>query len=101
MKAEPLSLSQNISTLAACGKLTYFIKCGPRGRKPTSGEKEWPLKVWMHFMHEHPSVGCQSHDTIGEIRNKLEINNLRRRGSSSHAVRSGGKPGAGKWTSWS
>lgn len=51
-------------------------------------------------MHEHLPIGCQSHDSIVEIRNKLEINYLRRRGSSSHAARSGGKPGAGEQTSW-
>lgn len=99
MKVVLLSFCQNISTLTACGKLisTYFIKCTPRGKKPKCREEEWPLKVWMHFMHEHLPIGCQSHGSIVEIRNKLEINYLRRRGSSSHAARSGGKQTSWRW----
>lgn len=60
---------------------------------------EWPLKAWTRFMHEHLPVGCQSRDSIVEIRNKWEINYLRRRGSGFHAGRRGGKPGMGR-TSW-
>lgn len=51
-------------------------------------------------MHEHLPVGCQSLDSIVDIRNKLEINYLRRRGSGSHAARSGRKPDTGKRSSW-
>lgn len=66
----------------------------PRGGRPIS--RRMALKVSIHFMHEHLPFGCQSHDSSVEIRNKLEINYLR----SSHAVRSGVKPGAGERTSW-
>lgn len=75
-----------------------WLKWSPGGRRPKSRRMAW--KVSIHFMHEHLPFGCQSHDSSVEIRNKLEINYLRRRGSSSHAVRSGVKPGAGKRTSW-
>lgn len=64
-------------------------------------------------MHEHLPVGCQSHDSTVEIRNKLEINYLRRRGGSSDVVTKSrgsqvqgsgpaGADGSGQvnWSSW-
>lgn len=51
-------------------------------------------------MREHLPVGCQSHDSTVDIRYKLEINYLRRRGNSSHAGRNGGRPNTRRRTSW-
>lgn len=47
------------------------------------------LKVLIHFMHERLPFGCQSQQSNVEIGNKIEINYLSRRGSSSCVVERG------------